>query len=277
MDSVKKTEKTYGLLWRTPAPKTPRARWHFSDMQALIPEAIVRGSKGIEIGCGCGYDTCLMAKDNPGVDIASIDISDGVYEAKRLTAPLRNVYIARGSALEIPFKENTFDFAYSFGVLHHTPSPRAALREIRRVIKKDSPVFLYLYENHEDARLKYYAVKMTTLIRKITTKIPAKILYLLCVLASPCVVILFSYPARIAGKFAATKALAQKIPFNFGTHPFSVAGDLYDRFSAPIEFRFGRRELRAFFEDNGFADVRIEKFSDKAGWVAWGYKKDEAL
>ncbi len=64
------------------------------------------------------------------------------------------------------------------------------------------------------------------------------------------------------------------MPFNFGTHLFSVAPDLYDRLSVPIELRFSRKEISDLFEKNGFRDIEIKRYEAKAGWAARGYKKD---
>lgn len=273
-NSIEKTKKTYGFLWTRREDKTVPPRWHFNEMQELFRESIVRGSRGLEIGTGRGYDTSIMARSNPRAHIVGIEISDGVYEAGRLAAAIPNASFVKASALELPLKDKSFDFAYSFGVLHHTPSPVKALQEICRVIKNGAPVFLYLYEDHSENKVKYYCVKVTNLLRKITTRLSPRILYGLCVIISPFIIILFSYPARLLRQCNATKSVADKMPFNFGTHLFSVAPDLYDRLSVPIELRFSRKEISDLFEKNGFRDVEIKRFEAKAGWVVRGYKKD---
>jgi hypothetical protein len=62
------------------------------------------------------------------------------------------------------------------------------------------------------------------------------------------------------------------MPFNFARTPFSLRRDLYDRFGAPIEHRFSRRELGEVLVRNGFRRIKIKRMRDTAGWVAWGYK-----
>lgn len=271
MDSVKATKDTYGLLWEKSGDIVPR-RWHFNAMQEVISEPIVRGKIGIEVGSGCGYDTYIMAKGNPAVKLISIDISDGIYNTGRLVSALGNVLAARCSALDIAVKESSLDFAYSFGVLHHTPDPERCLREIARILKKDSPAFIYLYEDHSENPIKFTALKAVTAVRGITTRLPKKMLYLLSWILSPFVFIIFTIPSKIMKNNTATKSIASKMPFNFGTGPFSLRGDLYDRFGAPIEYRFSREGMKKLFTDCGFSDIRITRLHDTAGWVAWGYK-----
>ena len=242
-------------------------------MQEVITEPIVRGKLGIEVGAGCGYDTYYLAKADPSCRIVGMDLSDGVFKAKDVVAGLNNASIIKGSCLDIPAKDNTFDFAYSFGVLHHTPDPVRGLREMVRVVKKGAPIFVYLYEDHADEPMKKNLIRMTTAVRRITVKLPPRLLYIFTCILSPFVFVAFTVPAKVFKIFKATRGLYEKMPFNFARSFFSLRGDLYDRFSAPIEYRFGKEELRKDLEDTGLKEIRITRLNAIAGLVAWGYKK----
>lgn len=273
MDTQVKTGKSYGFLWTREKDISPKDRWHFNSMQEAIDEPIVRGNIGIDVGSGCGYDTYIMAKNNPSVKIISLDLSDGVFCCKKLSASLENVFVIKSSILDAPVKNNVFDFAYCYGVLHHTNNPELGLKEIGRILKKGAAVFLYLYENHSDNIVKFSALTIIKVLRRITTKIPQRILYIISFLLSPFVVISFSLPARSLKKFKITKSLADKIPFNFGTHLFSLTGDIYDRFSAPVEQRFNREEVFNLLNKSGFINIKICKARSFAGWITYAYKE----
>jgi len=271
MTKIKETDNTYSLLWNNSGSDMPK-KWHFNAMQEVISEPIVRGEIGIEVGSGCGYDTYIMAKENPKVRLISIDISDGIYNTKRLVTGLDNVIPLKCSALDIAVKGASLDFAYSFGVLHHTTDPKKGLLEIARVLKKGCPAFLYLYEDHSENAVKHAMLKFVTAVRRLTTSIPKKALYALSWALSPFVFITFTLPSKIMRNFKSTKHIAEGMPFNFGTGFFSLRGDLYDRFGAPIENRYSRRGMKDLFMECGFSDIRITRLRDTAGWVVWGYK-----
>lgn len=272
MNTVEKTGDAYGFLWTKSVSSIPHPLWHFHYMQEVITEPIVRGKSGIEVGAGCGYDTYYLAKADPSCRIVGMDLSDGVFKAKEVVSGLSNAYIMKGSALDIPARDNTFDFAYSFGVLHHTPDPVRGLREMIRVVKRSSPIFVYLYEDHSDNLLKKNLLKIVTTIRRVTVKFPPRFLYVITCILSPFVFIAFTVPAKIFKRFKSTYGLYEKMPFGFARSFFSLRGDLYDRFSAPLEYRFGKEELRKVLQDCGLKDIQITHLKAIAGLVAWGYK-----
>jgi ubiquinone/menaquinone biosynthesis C-methylase UbiE len=275
MDKIQKTDKVYGYLWTQSVGHVPIPRWHYHAMQEVISEPIVRGRRGIEIGAGCGYDTYYLAKKDPACHIVGMDLSDGVFTAKKVVEGLGNASIMRGSALNIPAKDNMFDFAYSFGVLHHTPDPEKGISETVRVIKAGAPLFLYLYEDHSENMVKNWLLKMVTAIRQVTVKLPPKALYVLSCILSPVLYLVFTVPANIFKHLKATYPLYEKMPFNFAKAPFSLRGDIYDRLSAPIEYRFRRQELKQALERNNVTGVVITRLKATAGWVAWGFKKGQ--
>jgi len=268
------TAKTYGFLWNKER-KNGRlpAGHHYDKMQEVAPFSITTGKLGLEGGCGNGYDLHILATRHPDVDFVGLDLSDGIYNAGKNCKDMKNVHFVKASLTDLPFKNDVFDFAYSYGAIHHTPEPEGCFAEMERALKNGSRLTVYLYEKHEKNPFKYHALFIVKLIRIGTTRIPKKILYALCFMLSPVVYAVFSLPAKIFSHFEKTKNFCDKIPFNFAEGPFSLAGDLYDRFGAPIEYRYTREETEGLFKKAHFKDVNVTKIKDIAGWVAWGTKK----
>ena len=96
-----------------------------------------RDMKILEIGTNVGLELKLLA--NMGFKhLYGIEINDDAIDiSKKITQGLP-IYIVKGSAFDIPYKDEYFDLVFTAGVLIHI-SPRYikdALKEIYRVAKK---------------------------------------------------------------------------------------------------------------------------------------------
>ena len=276
VSDLKNTASLYGELWKkdviTLNCEAP-LDWHLKEVQKVLPFQIVKGKVGLEIGCGYGLDSIAMAKDNPDTHIFSIDLSEGVFLAEKLKHNLKNISFIRTSATKLPFRNNIFDFAYSYGVLHHLPQPIDGFREMIRVLKPGTRFFLYLYEDHRDNFIKYYALKLISFLRHMSTRLQPRHLELLSIMMSPLIILIFSWPSRILSKLPITQDLGKKMPFNFGKGLFSLRGNLCDRFGAPCEHRFHRKQLADIFTKLHCRDLFFTKLEKSAGWVVSGEKK----
>jgi ubiquinone/menaquinone biosynthesis C-methylase UbiE len=100
---------------------------------AMLPE--VEGLSGLDIGCGEGHNTRLLAQRR--AIVTAIDISEVfIAHAKQLEEqePLGIDYRV-ASAVEAPFADATFDFATAFMSLMDIPETGRALAEAHRVLK----------------------------------------------------------------------------------------------------------------------------------------------
>ena len=87
-----------------------------------------------DLGCGTGAMLPLVA---PHVArVIGVDASDEMLAAARdRVDALPNVELRQGSLESLPIKDATIDAATLMLVLHHLPSPPAALAEARRALK----------------------------------------------------------------------------------------------------------------------------------------------
>jgi len=111
----------------------------------IIPLEAIVGSDVLEIGCGMGLHTELMAR--AGARVSSIDISDTSVEATRRRLALRGLSadVRQGDARELPFQDGSFDFVWSWGVIHHSAQTAVIIREIARVLRPRGETRIMVY------------------------------------------------------------------------------------------------------------------------------------
>lgn len=105
-----------------------------------------QGKRVLEIGLGQGADAEQIIKR--GGIYSGLDLTEESVERVKMRFLLRNLpfeSIKQGSALEIPFSDNSFDIVFSHGVLHHIPNIQKAQKEIARVLKNDGKLIVMLY------------------------------------------------------------------------------------------------------------------------------------
>jgi ubiquinone/menaquinone biosynthesis C-methylase UbiE len=95
----------------------------------------VNNLSGIDIGCGEGHNTRLLAQK--AAKMKAIDISENFIEKAKEdgTDNQRHIEYSVASATALPFESISFDFATSFMCLMDIPNPEKALQEAYRVLK----------------------------------------------------------------------------------------------------------------------------------------------
>lgn len=120
--------------------------WMEEEFELIEP--YITNRNVLEIGYGMGRDHLQLAKRGAvlsGIDITprSLEVTRAHLEAFGYTSKL-----VVGDAECLPFKNNTFDFVYSFGVLHHTPNMEKAIQEVYRVLKPGGRCWIGLYNKN---------------------------------------------------------------------------------------------------------------------------------
>jgi SAM-dependent methyltransferase len=263
---VTDTAAYFGYMWGEQAasvlpPATP-SPYHLHAMQEALSAPPFRGLI-LDAGCGEGIDLAMVALD-PACEIIGVELSDGgVDTSLARTRGLTSAKIVQGDLLRIPIADHTFDGGYSYGVVHHTPDPPRAVREIARTLKPGAPLLLYVYEDFSDRSIAWrMALAAANSVRVVTTRLPPKLLMRICRMLSPVVYLLLTLPSR---RFR----WARRFPYRHGTTPWSMSGDLYDRLSAPIEKRYSREGAAALAAQAG---LTVERVASRRGWMVLARK-----
>jgi ubiquinone/menaquinone biosynthesis C-methylase UbiE len=119
-------------------------------LRGRLPQELIAGSimgkNVLDMGCGSGrYSIALAragAKKVVGVDFQAKAFLPARAWCKEHGQALQFV---AGDILELPLNDQSFDFIFCNGVLHHTRSIRKGLEELGRVLRPSGKAFLYIY------------------------------------------------------------------------------------------------------------------------------------
>jgi 2-polyprenyl-3-methyl-5-hydroxy-6-metoxy-1,4-benzoquinol methylase len=116
-----------------------------NPFEALMGLASLRGQRVLEIGCGMGFHTEMLARTGAGVtavdlSATSVSATQTRLEQKKLPADVRQM-----DAERLEFPDASFDLVWSWGVIHHSSRTGRIVREIARVLKPGGEARLMVY------------------------------------------------------------------------------------------------------------------------------------
>lgn len=99
-----------------------------------ILDRVPQGAQILDVGCGGGHALTLLAARRPNLGLHGIDLSAGQVARARARLGDRATII-EGSALQLPYPSNRFDFVFSQASIKHWPDPERGLGECVRVLR----------------------------------------------------------------------------------------------------------------------------------------------
>ena len=101
------------------------------------------GAHVLEVGCGRGVGVEILLERFGAATVDAFDLDPRmVLQARdRLRPRGDRVRLHVGDVTAIPAADATYDAVFDFGIIHHVPDWRAALREIHRVLKAGGRFF----------------------------------------------------------------------------------------------------------------------------------------
>ncbi len=143
------TPDVEGAQERTKFRELERIRYErepFIERFARFGDA--RGKKLLEVGVGAGTDHLRFAR--AGALCSGVDLSEVSLETtrKRLDAEGLSSDLRVADAENLPFPDDSFEWVYSWGVIHHTPDTQRAAREVLRVTRPGGRFCVMVYNRH---------------------------------------------------------------------------------------------------------------------------------
>jgi 2-polyprenyl-3-methyl-5-hydroxy-6-metoxy-1,4-benzoquinol methylase len=133
------------------------ARLFASDSRPLdriMPLDALKGKRVLEIGCGMGFHTETMVR--AGARVTAVDLTEHAIEMTRRRLQLRGLQaedVRQADAENLPFQDRSFDFVWSWGVIHHSARTGRIVRHIARVLAPEGECRVMVY-NRDGASAK---------------------------------------------------------------------------------------------------------------------------
>lgn len=197
----------------------------------------------LDAGCGMGHFMEIVALR--GAEVVGVDLSYAVDTAQRLIGHLPNAHLIQADIFALPFKDGTFDFIYSFGVLHHTPDCKNAFSCLPKLLKSDGEISISLYAYNAGI------VLSSEFWRLFTTRMPKKVLYYFSYLAYP---LYYLYAIPILGKILRCIFFVPDIKNWKRRHL-----EMFDWYSPHYQSNHSGKQLAAWFEENAIFVTKIFK------------------
>ena len=169
-------------------------------------------------------------------------------------------------------KKEIFDFIYSIGVLHHLPDPEAGFKSLLYLLKKKSPIFIWVYSS-----TRKFTIFFIEALRKITRILPLRLILIVSFIMACFDWAFFILPYKVMLKLNLPQDLLNRIVFPrirlYAQYPFEVScADWFDRLSPPIRFYYNADEVRQWFKNMKMGNIKISE-TGLYGWRGYGERK----
>lgn len=142
--------------------------WWYKGRREIISKLLISylrlKMKILDAGCGAGGTMAYLSRYGT---VVGIDISEEMVEhCRKMGLPAH-----RASVAKLPFEDQSFDLALCLDVLEHLHDDRAALEELKRVVRPGGllvlsvPSFSWLWGHHDDLNHHYRRYNFKELVQ----------------------------------------------------------------------------------------------------------------
>jgi SAM-dependent methyltransferase len=246
----------------------------FEQYFAIFPwHSLPAMAVGFDLGCGSGRWAQLVA---PRVGtLHCIDASGAaIGVARRNLAGLSNCQFHEATVDRMPLADQSMDFGYSLGVLHHVPETGNGIRSCVSKLRPGAPLLLYLYYALDNRPCWFRALWIgTNWLRQAICRLPSGVKRAV----TTAIAAIVYYPlARCALAAEKLGACVDAFPLSYYRRRsfYTMRTDALDRFGTRLEQRFTAQQVQTLMQEAGLERIT---FSESAPyWCAVGFTKRES-
>ncbi len=265
------TAERFGEEWKQFSMLTDKYEQQFLSWIEPVKQDHFRGKLVLDVGCGKGRHV-LYAQKFGAQEVIGVDLSQAVDAAFDNVGRLPNAHIVQADLYKLPLKPE-YDYAYSIGVLHHTPDPAKSFQCMVDKVKQGGSVSAWIYGREGNGWIIY----ILNPIRRITSKLPLPITkslaFVLAVIMQAGLKV-FYWPAEHVSWLGWMKKILPYSAYLCSIADYSFKENysiVFDHLLPEIAFYIRQEEFQKWFDDAKLQDVVITRRNNNS-WRGFGSK-----
>jgi SAM-dependent methyltransferase len=270
------TAAAFGYEWTHYSELTEADRAEFLDWIKPLDPSAFSGKVVLDAGCGKGRHVFLSAQF-AARDVIGIDLSDAVEAAYQNTRHLPNAHVIQADIYNLPFL-TPFDLAYSIGVLHHLPDPKAGFLSVASHLKPGGRVSIWVYGKEGNRWIEKFVdpirIHGTSKLPKPVTQGISFLLSLPLYLALK----LVYGPANCLPRLAPLKRALPYADYLCAISNYSFAENfwnVFDQLVAPTAFYIRREEVQDWFATARLTETEVSQRNNNS-WRGTGLRTESS-
>ena len=213
------------------------------------------GKTVLDAGCGGGR-YCKVAAE-AGAVVIGVDQSTAVEKASRLCGGLTAEFV-EADLKRLPLRKESFDAAFSIGVMHHDESTRSVFDAVAEMVRPGGRLAVWLYRRNQ-----WWQEAINAALRRRTTRMEPKRLERWC-----------RRGAWLGGIPLVSRTLNKVV--NFSNHPEreNRLCDTFDWYAPRYQHHHTVEELCDWFRESGYEDLVVLPPEKTGRFYRWAYHND---
>lgn len=259
------TQESFGFEWQHFDTFLSDYDEESANYFGIVPREVTRNAVVLDAGCGMGRWTKYVASLQVR-RIYAMDFSRAIDHAANTLRDVGNAHCVQADICHLPFRDQTFDFTYCLGVLHHLKDPDQGMGSVNRVTRLQGALLIYLYYALDNRPAFHrWLLAGVTGVRRLTSRLPKPVMFSIAWAIGIGLYWPLARAARVIEMAGMERAALQMPLAHYRSYSLRfMAGDAFDRFATPIEKRYSRSDIAAWLAKYG----RDVSFSDHTPyWV----------
>jgi SAM-dependent methyltransferase/uncharacterized protein YbaR (Trm112 family) len=222
---------------------TPEHTYRCMDRMLDLEARPVRHGRVLEAGIGIGGIADHVSRSQE-CELVGIDLSYAVDAARRHFGGNPFLHVVQASVFAPPFAEESFDFVYSQGVIHHTFSTLTAFQSLSRLTRRGGRLYVWVYsqEDEERSAVRKGLMLLERLLRPVCWRLPGPL---------QTAVLLPIVPLYLIHQNLGSNGQVGSIRYGFNEAMHAAR----DRFTPRFVHRHSNDEVGSWFRDAGYRDI----------------------